>query len=38
MIVEFVERTGLDGLPTLPAEAASAIRKAIKLPVIIRLT
>lgn len=37
MIVEFVERTGFEGIPTLPAEAVSAVMKAKKLPIIISL-
>jgi hypothetical protein len=34
-IVEFVERTGFDGIPTLPAEARFSIDNAKKLPKII---
>jgi len=37
MIVEFVERTGFEGIPTLPAEAVSAVRKAKKLSIIIEI-
>ena len=35
MIVEFVERTGFEGIATLPAEARSAVAKAKKLPKIL---
>jgi len=35
MIVEFVERSGFDGIPTLPAEARFTIEKAKKLPKIV---
>jgi hypothetical protein len=38
MIVEFVERTGFDGIPTLPAEAQFAIEKAKKLPKIVEFS
>ena len=37
MIVGFVERTGFDGIPTLPAEAVSAVRKARRLPIIVEI-
>ena len=35
MVVEFVERTGFDGVPTLPAEARFTIERAKKLPKIV---
>ena len=35
MIVEFVERTGFEGIATLPAKARSAVAKAKKLPKIL---
>jgi hypothetical protein len=35
MIVEFVERTGFEGIATLPAEARSAVRKAKEMPRIV---
>jgi hypothetical protein len=35
MVVEFVERTGFEGVPTLPAEARYTIDYARKLPVIV---
>jgi hypothetical protein len=35
MIVEFVERTGFDGIPTLPAEARFSVEKAKELPKIV---
>lgn len=34
-VVEFVERTGFDGIPTLPAEARAAVNKAKKMPKLI---
>lgn len=38
MIVEFVDRTGFDGIPTLPAEAQYAIDKAKKLPKVVEFS
>ena len=35
MIVDFAERTGFDGIATLPAEARSAVRQAQKLPKVV---
>jgi hypothetical protein len=35
MIVEFVERTGFEGFPALPAEAKFAVEKAKKLPKVV---
>jgi hypothetical protein len=35
MIVEFVERTGFDGIPTLPAEARFSVEKAKNLPKVV---
>jgi hypothetical protein len=35
-VVDFIERTGFDGIPTLPKEARSAVKKAQRLPKIIR--
>jgi hypothetical protein len=32
MVVEFVERTGFDGVATLPAEARFTVAEARKLP------
>jgi hypothetical protein len=34
-VVEYVEESGFDGIPTLPAEARSAVEKARKLPSIV---
>jgi hypothetical protein len=35
MLVEFVERTGFDGIATLPAEARFTVKEAKKLPKIV---
>ena len=35
LVVDFIERTGFDGIPTLPKEARSAVKKARRLPKIV---
>jgi hypothetical protein len=35
MIVEFVERTGFEGIATLPAEARFTVQKAKEMPIIV---